>query len=452
MSDVVTPFEFDHLVTSLAPLSLEKAGQEAWAEQAGTVERLSVGAVLQSGSGETELVAQLLADKDKVKVIVQHVIILETWRQCLLPKLLKLSAPQSSFPIYSVIFHEACCLSLLETAMFHIDVAQSLEDTGTDLLDYCVRNMTHLLYPIDDDVKNYADERDETLKEVLEQVKELRENIGLRSVSILRYMTDHMSVLSLGVLSRLVTTHDTPGLVAATIQSRPWIRDIGGREEVWRDGMWHHSQGNTAVEKMEFVAWLCLYNILSCKEIMEKYELNDFRISVLTKLQGKLHDHLMDQLPMMAHLKKWLAQISIAKPPAAKPTLIMELIPQIKESVEKQFEGRWEELAEKQRDIFLGLETELMRRQAERISETFGMDTVEQLLAKAEAKTGTEDNCVVCGKEAKNRYKAETKINVIIAMIMTGAQDARNRNTAANLVSRVTGRLINQSAASGETT
>ena len=79
MSDVVTPYEFDHLVTSLAPLSLERAGEEAWVEQAGTIQRLSVGAVLQSGSGETELVAQLLSDRDKVKVIVQHVIILETW-------------------------------------------------------------------------------------------------------------------------------------------------------------------------------------------------------------------------------------------------------------------------------------------------------------------------------------------------------------------------------------
>ena len=344
------------------------------------------------------------AFEDKVKVIVQHVIILETWRKCLLPKLLKLSAPKSSFPIYSVIFHEACCLSLLETAMFHIDVAQSLEDTGTDLLDYCVRNVTHLLYPIDDDIKNYVDMRDETLKEVLDQIKELRENIGLRSVSILRYMTDHISVLSLGVLARLVTTHDTPGLVAATIQSRPWVRESSGRGlEVWRDGMWHRAETNMAVEKMEFVAWLCLYNLLSCKEIMDKYELNEFRISVLTKLQGKLHDHLMDQLPMMSHLKRWLAQISIAKPPAAKPTLIMELIPQIKDSVEKEFDGRWEELASQQSVIFLGRETELMRKQAERITETFGMDTVEQLLAKAEARTGTEDNCVVCGKTAGNR-------------------------------------------------
>ena len=29
---------------------------------------------------------------------------------------------------------------------------------------------------------------------------------------------------------------------------------------------------------------------------MDKYELNDFRVAVLTKLQGKLHDNLVDQV------------------------------------------------------------------------------------------------------------------------------------------------------------
>ena len=63
MTDVVTPYEFDHLVSQLAPLRLEGAGEEDWVEQAGTIQRLSVGAVLQSGAGQTEIVAQLLTDK-----------------------------------------------------------------------------------------------------------------------------------------------------------------------------------------------------------------------------------------------------------------------------------------------------------------------------------------------------------------------------------------------------
>ena len=134
----------------------------------------SVGAVLQTNSGgETEQVSRMMVDMDKVKVLVEHIITLESWRHHLLPRLLKLSTPVSSFPVYSVVFQEACCLSLLETGMFHVDVAQSLEDAGPDLLDYCMRNITHLLYPIDDEIKHYSlDNQDQrfVMQELLDQV------------------------------------------------------------------------------------------------------------------------------------------------------------------------------------------------------------------------------------------------------------------------------------------
>ena len=34
---------------------------------------------------------------------------------------------------------QACALSLLETSVFHVDVAEAVADTGPDLVDYCVR-------------------------------------------------------------------------------------------------------------------------------------------------------------------------------------------------------------------------------------------------------------------------------------------------------------------------
>ena len=253
----------------------------------------------------------------------------------ILPRLLKMKNPKSSFPVYSVLFQEACSLSLLETCIFHVDVAENLEDTGTDLLDYCVRNITHLLYPIEEEINRDRTEEEEdrsVVEELLEQVRDLRQTMGLRCLSILRYLTDHVSVLTLGVLARLVTTHDTPGLVAAALQSQPWLRETQGRREVWRDGMWQPSSHTeqAVVEKMEFVSWLCLYNLLSCRDIMEKYQLNDFRLSVLARLQGRLQDSVVEQLPVLSHLKTWLAQVSISKPPPAKPSLIMELVPQVK--------------------------------------------------------------------------------------------------------------------------
>ena len=44
-----------------------------------------------------------------------------------------------------------------------------------------------------------------------------------------------------------------------------------------------------------------------------------------------------------------------------------------------------------------------MRKQAERMADTFGLDTLEQLLAKVERSEGGKDSCVVCGARASSR-------------------------------------------------
>ena len=91
----------------------------------------------------------------QVKCLVQQILVLESWRDevnielfilyqiiiilQVFPRMMKIGSPKSSFPVYSLLFQEACALSLLETCIFHVDVAENLEDAGTDLLDYCVR-------------------------------------------------------------------------------------------------------------------------------------------------------------------------------------------------------------------------------------------------------------------------------------------------------------------------
>jgi hypothetical protein len=43
---------------------------------------------------------------------------------------------QSSFPAYTVLFHEASCLALLESVLFHRDSVEAVQEAGTDLTDY----------------------------------------------------------------------------------------------------------------------------------------------------------------------------------------------------------------------------------------------------------------------------------------------------------------------------
>ena len=59
-------WEFESLVRSIKPIELAKAGKETWVEQAGVVEKLSVGAVLEAGGGGEEVVARIMVDEEKV--------------------------------------------------------------------------------------------------------------------------------------------------------------------------------------------------------------------------------------------------------------------------------------------------------------------------------------------------------------------------------------------------
>ena len=59
-------WEFESLIKSIKPVEISEAGRENWVEQAGVVEKLSVGAVLEAGGGGEEVVARLMVDADKV--------------------------------------------------------------------------------------------------------------------------------------------------------------------------------------------------------------------------------------------------------------------------------------------------------------------------------------------------------------------------------------------------
>ena len=211
--------------------------------------------------------------------------------------------------------------------------------------------------------------------ELAKQLDELYVVFGLRCLSVLRYLTDHIGVLSLGVLARsfskfaqklstfvwyvqndynwwsrhglfkivfetlnilstvtslhinskidsvfkifkkeiqfinfarltrFVRVHDLPGLLAAALQNQPWRRNgwkhfsqdlvasplwgfekrwvmrlirkfsrynicIWSSREVWRDGLWtKEDDEEMVIEKMEAQAWICLYNLLSTREV-----------------------------------------------------------------------------------------------------------------------------------------------------------------------------------------
>lgn len=94
----------------------------------------------------------------------------------------------------SQMYHEGTLVSLLETVLYHSDCCSSLEDSCVDLIDYsafAVVKMNTL-------EKKKADATAEEIRsrsvrdELLAQQSELCFEIGLRCVSILRYIVESL--------------------------------------------------------------------------------------------------------------------------------------------------------------------------------------------------------------------------------------------------------------------
>ena len=88
------------------------------------------------------------------------------------------------------------------------------------------------------------------------------------------------------------------------------------------------------------------------------------------------------------------------------------------------------------------------------MTDTFGLETVSALLARAEtagAGAGAAQ-CVVCGAAAASRCRIYSLISIIISTVIStaGAAGASGRSTAGRSVSKPTGRHTSQSAPSGE--
>jgi len=80
----------------------------------------------------------------QITTLVHDLILTELWREEIYPELMKQS-PKSTFGIYTILYHEAACINLIETILYHPNAAETLGDASLDLIDYCFRSLNLML-------------------------------------------------------------------------------------------------------------------------------------------------------------------------------------------------------------------------------------------------------------------------------------------------------------------
>ncbi|NXT89858.1 ZMY10 protein, partial [Anhinga rufa] len=369
-----------------------------WLQQHECVEKLNMHAILSVSAGQEQLLTELLVTYAKIPVLIGELISVEIWKHKIFPVLCRLEdfKPRSTLPIYWVLHHEASIINLLETVFFYKEICESAEDSILDLIDYCHRKLTLLAA---------RSTNGQTVillcfppQELQKQAEAMEFEISLKALSVLRFITDQVESLPLSALTRMLNTHNLPCLLVELVEHCPWSCREAGTFKKFENGTWHvvPPEDQMKMTKLDGQVWLALLNLLLSPECQRKYHFDGFNKSQLLKLRAFLTDVLVDQLPNLVELQRFLSYLAVTEPAPPKKDLVLEQVPVIRDHILKKNGGKWEAIAKYQVKCVFSPTEEDLKLQAQRWAQTYSLDMMEALAPD-------KPRCSVCGVEAAKR-------------------------------------------------
>ncbi len=315
-------------------------------------------------------------------------------------------------------YHEAMICNLLEVAMFHEHVVESASGCMMELVDYCMRKVTWLITLTPDElaelhppsVDRIKEKMNTSSRDVLErQWLHIGFKTGVLSISLLRYLAEHIQVLPLSTVTRMLDTHDVLISIVPLMDSPPWTtRSENGEWKKFVDQKWKTvpAQELLQVTKLEAQLWLLLYYLTCSRICRERYSFNTFRKGQVLRLRKYLNEIILDQVPVLTHVQRYMDELSIMNTPdtgsrggggMGNSCLVLEAVPVIREGIIKKRD--WKQLAEDQmKEIYSKIDKKGGDLAIKRIVDVYSMDGVEDVLGEPELPAelmGIEENTTI---------------------------------------------------------
>mmetsp|Transcript_20311 Transcript_20311/g.64900 ORF Transcript_20311/g.64900 Transcript_20311/m.64900 type:complete len:409 (+) Transcript_20311:599-1825(+) len=393
-ANVLTASDAERLVENLRSFSVHDVGSAAWIRQHGVIEKLNLQAHHNASANSDPFVLEALITFDKLKTIVNELVVVEAWREFAFPKMHDSIDQRNSMRVYFVLYHEAVLLNLLEVLMYHQHAAEALEDEMVDLVDVCARKMT-LLNARSTSVQPrwFANAKErfdwESTASTAEQLAQHRAMLGFRAcvsgVTVARYIGEHIKHLSVSVMARVLDTHDFMVHFVALLENPPWVRRTEeGKWEKFYDQEWHQvpPRDLLLVTRNEGQVWIGLYNLMCESECQKRYHFNSSRKDAVLRVRKYLNEVLVDQLPVLQHVQRYMDQLAIMEPPAPTDTksFIVQQVPALREAALRGTD--WDALAAKQLAELFGSAAEPGNDDLKSLAELYGMDEFEAVAGK----------------------------------------------------------------------
>jgi hypothetical protein len=333
---IVDYAEAERFVEELRGFSIEEVGNAEWMEQHRRLERLNLQAHQSAVSNSEEFVLEAILTFGKIDILIHDLLLIEAWKENVYPHLLDRVAGRNSMRVYFILYHEATIVNLFEVLMYHKHVCEQGGEKFLELVDYCARKMTRLQsgYNFRTVTPSSVSAPSTSGAATSNRAKQLAEELASRSpqdelagyltdiefkvcisaCTIARFLTEHADVLPLSVQSRITDVHDYLILVIPLIENPPWTRRVEGKWEKLIDYKWSKVEpiDLLKVTKLEGQPWLSLYHLVAKTCFRERYHINSFRKTQLLRVRKYLNDVLLDQLPFLADIMRYLDELALA--------------------------------------------------------------------------------------------------------------------------------------------
>ena len=327
---VINYSEAERYCESLKEFDITNVGSSAWLEQHKCIEKLNLQAHHSAMSNSDEFVLEAISTFQKIGTLINNLIVIETWKEFVFPKLLDNIAGKNNIRTYFIFYHEATLINFFEVLLYHKHIVSEMGDKIIDLIDYVARKLIRLSSGYDfrslelnqnppssstayssEQVKALAEslESRDPKEELLQHFKDIEFRICISCCSIARFLCEHADSMSLSAVSRISDTHDYLMLFLPLIENPPWTRRTSqGKWEKLIEHKWQVVEpiNLLKITKLEGQPWLGVYHLLAKKEFRERYHLNTFRKSQLLRLRKYLNEVLTDQLPVLIDIQRYV--------------------------------------------------------------------------------------------------------------------------------------------------
>ena len=371
--------EAERMVEELQRFELKEVGSTSWVKQHGALEKLNQQAHASASENSDEFVLEALQTFDKLNVLIYDLVLTEAWRTKVYPKMqATILENKKTSRAYFCLYHEATVVNLLEMVCYHGHIVGALKDSAVDLVDYVARRLAALQCKADEfreaaladklqglaakevAAKLAAQSPEDELKR---QALDIEFSLSVACVGIARYLCQHVSDMSVSGASRLLDHHDLLLSVVPLLENPPWTRakvievDVPSKKEGDDDDgekkektkkkqrVWQKLDAGTRkwkvvprdellrVTKLEAQAWLAVYSLVMHPEVQKRYGFDSFRKSTLLRCRRFINDVLLDQIPVLADLQRFMDQLALveAPPPTSladrQGGLVLEQVP-----------------------------------------------------------------------------------------------------------------------------